>query len=72
MEIKIKSHTEYHSTDGYDIDKIVEKFTNKFVEEKIVPICHIISINTTPIYKVTDRGCFVKGVYITIIYKEII
>ena len=72
MTTKIKSHTEYHKSDGYDIDEVVERVTNKFVDEKIVSISHIISVNTTPIYKVTDLSCVVKGVFITIVYKEII
>lgn len=70
--IKIKSHTEYHTSDGYDIDEVVERVTNKFVEDALVPIHYIVSINTTPIYKVTDGGCLVKGVFITIVYKEVV
>lgn len=69
--VKIKSHTEYHSSDGYDIDEVIERVTNKFTEEKLVPIHFIISVNTTPIYKTNDRGVIVKGVFITIVYKEI-
>ena len=69
---KIKSHTEYHTSDGYDIDEIVERICTKFIYDKYVLTANIISINTTPIYKVTDVGCIVKGVFITIVYKEII
>lgn len=70
--VKIKSHTEYHKSDGYDIDEVVERVVNKLIEEGIVQIDFIISVNTTPIYKFSDIGCIVNGVFITIVYKEII
>lgn len=70
--VKVKSHTEFRNTDGYDIDEVVERVTNKFVEDALVPIHYIISINTTPTYQITERGCIVKGIFITIVYKEII
>lgn len=71
--VKIKSYTAYQKSDGYDIDEVVEQVTNKLVVIKgLVPIHNIISINTTPIYKITDVSCIVKGLFITIVYKEII
>ena len=70
--VKIKSYTAYQKSDGYDIDEVVERVINKFVEDKLVPTHYIISVNTTPIYKITDVSCIVKGLFITIVYKEII